>query len=100
MGELEEDLTTFDLDALIALANKITKKMEENGTTKADAEKLRRVSVEFMSSVLDFLTGCRLLVTNPCRVTKWTIRIKVEAPVVYCAIDSLLTFNHCSSAHN
>jgi len=48
MAELEddEDLTRFDLDALIAAANEIAEGMKKNGATKEDAEKLRKVALE------------------------------------------------------
>jgi hypothetical protein len=47
MAELEEeDLTKFDQNDLIAVANKVVKEMAEEGATKERAEKLRKVALE------------------------------------------------------
>ena len=46
MSKLEDDLSRFSLPDLIALAVEITQKMKDTGSTKQQAERLRKVSVE------------------------------------------------------
>jgi glycine cleavage system protein P-like pyridoxal-binding family len=47
----EEDLTKFDLDDLIEIANKITEQMVREKATQASAERLFKISAELLNRV-------------------------------------------------